>query len=164
MILNNFKNKKKGFVILFAVTISAIILTIAIGVINIAVKEIQFSTSSQKTNQALFIADTAIECALFYDKSNETFIIPVGGDVVIRCMKDDITVTGFSSNEFNVLYNFTLIDNDSQACAKVSILKEDLAEFGVSTKITSKGYNHGAQGGDCTPLENDLERILEVNY
>src|ERR1035437_11163940 len=61
--------KNKGFVILFAVTLSALLLSIALGVANVAFREAKFNTSAKDTNNAFFAADTGAECALYYDKS-----------------------------------------------------------------------------------------------
>ena len=72
------KNKERGFVILFAVTLSSIILSIALGVANIALKEASFSTSARSTNNAFLAADTGAECALFHDRLIDSFF-PVGG-------------------------------------------------------------------------------------
>ena len=51
MIIKKIK-KNRGFVILFAVTLSSILLAIALGVANIALKEIRFGTSAKDTNEA----------------------------------------------------------------------------------------------------------------
>ncbi|KKR62535.1 MAG: hypothetical protein UU01_C0006G0036 [Parcubacteria group bacterium GW2011_GWA2_40_37] len=43
--IQKIKKLKSGFVILFAVTLSALLLSIAIGVTNIAFKELRFGTN-----------------------------------------------------------------------------------------------------------------------
>jgi len=65
MIIKIIKNKyyskkfqyKKGFVVLFAVMLSSIILAITIGIANISIREIKFSTGAKDTNNAFFAAD-----------------------------------------------------------------------------------------------------------
>src|SRR3989344_7795571 len=74
-----------GFVILFAVMISSIILAIALGVSNIAFKEIKFSTSVKDTNDAFFAADTGLECALFNDKTGGDSFAEEDGSGTIAC-------------------------------------------------------------------------------
>src|SRR5688572_19750284 len=71
IIKNRIKNNR-GFVMLFAVTLSSLILSIAIGVATIALREIKFGTSARDSNDAFFAADTGIECALNYDKEEAT--------------------------------------------------------------------------------------------
>src|SRR3989344_2360391 len=92
---HHFSKSGAGFVILFAVTLSSILLAIALGVANIALKEIKFSTSARDTNDAFFVADTGAECALFYDKlSGSSFPIDgVGAPASITCASTDIPVS-----------------------------------------------------------------------
>ena len=52
--------KNKGFVLIFAVTLAAILLSIALGISQIALKEIKFGTSAKDTNDAFFAADTGL--------------------------------------------------------------------------------------------------------
>ena len=67
------KSKKQaGFVILFAVTISSIILDIALGVANISFREMKFSTNVKDSNNAFFAADTGLEYVLMNDKYPST--------------------------------------------------------------------------------------------
>ena len=72
--------KNKGFVILFAVMLSSIFLAIALGVSNIAFREVTFGTSAKDANDAFFAADVGAECALFNDKNltvSELFPSPI---------------------------------------------------------------------------------------
>lgn len=153
----NTKIKNQGFVILFAVTLSAIILSIALGVANIAFKEIKFSTSGRDTDDAFFAADTGAECALYYDKSTQNKF-PVGGPAPanIDCANTSISVTYDTATG---IYNFTIINlgNSGDGCAKVTVKKTAL-----STKIISNGNNNG--GGSCIKALNTVERQIELNY
>ncbi len=130
-----------GFVILFAVTISAILLSIAIGVINIALKEVEFGTSAKDTNEAFFAADTGIEYALFKDKSG-----------------------AYSGASF---WTETIggLGSGMQSCVIVTVTKSSPP---IATTFVSKGYNSGSGGSSpnwtCVPTSNSVERELDVNY
>ncbi|MFZ2149818.1 MAG: LamG domain-containing protein [Minisyncoccia bacterium] len=144
----------KGFVILFAVTISAILLSIALGVANIAQKEIKFGTSAKETNNALFAADAGIECALFYDKSapaNNAFT----GTASMTCGGGSITPTDTGN-----FWSFALVGLGSgQSCAKVTV---DKRIFPITT-IISKGFN--VSNNACSSVNpNQVERELKVSY
>ena len=147
--------KKKGFVILFAVTISAILLAIALGVANIAVKEVKFTTNARDTNDAFFAADTGAECALFNDKFTVNSFPQSGGPTSIQCAGLTINfTTGLPS------WNFIISGLGSgQSCAKVNIVKTFSPN---TTNIISKGYNDG--GALCVQGSNSVERQIEVNY
>ena len=164
------KNKERGFVILFAVTLSSIILSIALGVANIALKEASFSTSARSTNNAFLAADTGAECALFHDRLIDSFF-PVGGPTggearSIVCGSETISVDYDlvdDPDEGNVdTYSFIVNDLGSQgdSCSIIKVEKWRDASP-VKVNITSKGYNIGAAG--CTSTNpNRVERELII--
>ena len=159
MIIKKIK-KNRGFVILFAVMLSSIILSIALGVASIALKEVKFGTSAKFTNEAFFAADTGIECALMNDKfSNSSFVS--SGSGTIQCLGNTITLNGsFPSWNFTV----TGLGSSGEACAKVSVFKDDTTSPpSILTTTISKGYNTGY--ASCSSSNADrLERELKISY
>ena len=118
------QSRKSGFVILFAVTIASILLAIALGVSNIAYKEVSFGTSGKNANDAFFAADTGAECALFYDKLIGTSF-PVGGPATaINCASTSITPS-FSLSGSVSSYDFVIprLGSAELSCAKVNVSK-----------------------------------------
>src|SRR6188472_3700914 len=118
MMTTNKIKKNKGFVILFAVTISSILLAIALGVANIALKEVKFGTSAKDTNNAFFAADAAIELVLFNDKAPTSAYTLVSPE---------------TSHTWNIVV--TGLGSAGGSCAKVTILKTNTP----TTTITSRG-------------------------
>ena len=160
MVKINIKNNNSGFVILYAVMLSSILLAIAIGVADISLKEIKFGTSAKETNEAFFAADTAAECALYYDRSapeNNAFTGTAAATMTCAGDTPTITPSGTPPN----YWSFSLIGlgESGQGCAKVTVDKSALPK----TKIISKGYNNGV-GSNCTPGSNTVERELELTY
>ncbi len=146
MIKERIKKNKKGFVLLFAVTISAILLAVALGVANIALKEVRFSTNARDTNDAFFAADTGIESTLFKDKTTSNYSAP-----------------GSGSNSW--IETIGGLGSVNQGCVKINVTK---IASPVSTTFVAKGYNNGSGGSSpnwtCVPTTNSVERQLEVNY
>jgi len=141
MKINNLQ-KNKGFVLLFAVTVSSILLAIALGVANIALKEVRFSTSARDTNDAFFAADTGIEYTLFNDRTPAFY--PPG-------------LTAFDLAGFGA---------SGQSCAKVTVNKSITPS---TTTIIAKGYNIGGSApgifpASCTPPASAIERELNITY
>ncbi|MES3031743.1 MAG: pilus assembly PilX N-terminal domain-containing protein [Patescibacteria group bacterium] len=150
--------KNRGFVILFAVTISAILLAVALGVGNIAIRELKFSTSAKDTNDAFFAADTGIECALANDKSSGSSFVSSGGQNNVQCLGESIT-----PSESGSVWSFVLsgLGGSEQGCAKVEVNKTD----STTTIVTSKGYNIGADDPTCASSNpNRVERELRTIY
>ncbi len=146
-----------GFVILFAVTLSAIILSITLGIANIALNEIKFGTSAKDTNEAFFAADTGRECALFNDKSTSTiFVSPPTGSM--QCLGRDIPV---DNSDPIWMFNLSGLGSQGHGCAKIKVDKTLL----TSTIITSNGYNNGGDTLDaCNPTANSVAREIKQTY
>jgi hypothetical protein len=165
MIIKKIKNNK-AFVLLFAVVISSIILAVTLGVLNIALKEINFSTSSKDTDDAFYAADTGVECALYYDKD-----ISVLQPFPSRTVQPSMMCAGFVvdenlQNPDDNFWTFSVLGlgSSGKSCAFVSILK-DSGATPAATSIISKGYNVADTTGDnCVPNSKSVERQLEVNY
>ncbi len=147
--------KNRGIAILFTVMISSIILAIALGVANIAYKELSFNTSAKDADDAFFSADTGVECALFYDKSalsDNAFI----GTANMNCANNPVSISSITSS----FWTFTIsgLGNSGQGCAIVTVDKTP-----PGTIIISKGYNNG--DSSCNSLNvNRVERELKVTY
>ena len=154
--------KNKGFVILFAMMISSIILMIALGVINIATKEIKFSSGAKDTNDAFFAADTGAECALEYDRSDNNAFTD-SSSVPMNCAGSNVTLSA-TSPEWNFVVSGTSFIE--KWCAKVKVKKTfDTSDppAVLLTEITSKGYNSGGPTCDQTS-GNNVERELYLSY
>jgi hypothetical protein len=74
MIFQNYKkiifSKPKsttGFAMLFAVLISSFLIMIGISIFSISLKEVMISTSIRDSQTAFYAADSAGECALYWD-------------------------------------------------------------------------------------------------
>jgi hypothetical protein len=129
--------KNRGFVLLFAVTLTAIFLSITLGVASVALKEINFSTSAKDTNDAFFAADSGIEQALYNDK--------------------------LGNYSGTTTWNFIVsgLGSSGQSCANVTV---DKTASPIVT-ITAKGYNIGSSGGLCVSTNpNRVERELATTY
>ena len=141
---HHFSKSGAGFVILFAVTLSSILLAIAIGVANIALKEVKFSTSARDTNDAFFAGDTGIEYALFNDKPPSAYVPNPG-----------------TQQTWNlVIYG---LGSAGTSCSKVTIVKDNTVQPYTSTNITAKGYNIG--DASCVSTNsNRIEREIKASY
>jgi hypothetical protein len=136
--------KNRGFVLLFAVTLAALLLSIALGVSSVALKEVKFSTSAKDTGNAFFAADTGAEQALYNDKST-------------------VNLYGSAPGTWNFIISGLGIDG--KGCAKVNVTKDSPNPPNIRTTIISNGYNTGSAGaGICTPPSNAVERELQTTY
>lgn len=155
---------KKGFILLFAVMLSSIILAVSLGVANIATKESKFATSAKNTNEAFFAADVGAECALYNDKTTiNKFPVPGAATAISSCVGQTPTPTLSNSTATTATYTFIIssLGPSGQGCANITVAKNTTTS--PSVIITSRGYNLG--GSLCNSTSTNLvERQLEVKY
>ena len=164
-------SQKSGMALLYSVVISSIILSIALGVSNIAFREINFSTSMKEGNDAFYAADTAVECVLHLDSSVESQN-PFTG----TCVSNPLCPIRCNNTNFGIGWNaitdpdyviFTMkmtgLGISGQSCA-VATLRKPKTDPTLGSQITSIGYNIHDGSLNCNPVSTSVERMLEVNY
>lgn len=156
------QDSSKGFVLLFAVLISSLVLSISLGIMNIALKEVVLSAAGRESQFGFYSADTGSECAMFWDLKHTGFsesvfptstasVIPGSGVV---CAGTDITqswtivrdaVSGTTRFRLNLSNN---------ACVDVMVQKTV-----TGTRIDSSGFN------TCVMSDaRRVERAIRVTY
>jgi Tfp pilus assembly protein PilX len=161
---NYFAKKNRGFTVLFAVIVSALILAIGISIANITLKQIRISSLGRESQIAFYAADSGSECVIYYDLVEQAFGTSSlsGGATLpstINCFGQEAVVifdpTG-TANSQNATSTVDIRDTTSATglCARVEIGKHDTNGDGYSdrTVILSRGYN---------VCENDPQRLLE---
>src|SRR3989344_7753827 len=61
-------NRKKGFTLLFAALVGALVLAVGMAILGITIKQLALASASKATQQAFYSADAGIECALYLDR------------------------------------------------------------------------------------------------
>ncbi len=159
---------EKGFVILFTVLISSIILAIALGISSIAYKEVVLSSAAKESQYSFFAADTGAECALYWDIQQNVFGATPNTPAV-QCNGISPNFSSGSSSPFA----FTLSLNNDESCAKVTIDKNVPADplnplsTATLTQIRSLGYNAPCavvESGTLTGYEKIVERAIGIDY
>ena len=171
--MNN-TNKQKGFALIFSVIIASILLSVGLAMFSIALKELILSSSGRNSQFAFYAADSAIECALYWDirhpgfgesvfaSSSDSTILPKGSNVF--CNEEDITLTesgwdpgsGWDISDVSSTGATTVFDMKftNDYCATVSVIKSN-----GNTRIDSRGYNTCDLGNP-----RRVERGLRVRY
>ncbi|MBP6925826.1 MAG: hypothetical protein KBC22_02100 [Candidatus Pacebacteria bacterium] len=153
---NMFTKDQHGFVILFAVLISAIILLIGTGILGITVKETILASTARESQLAINAADTGVECVLY----NE-FITP---GQPMNCL-NDVFPAGLATFDFEI-NNTGGVDT----CATTEVsrgpadpLLNPPAGY-EEVKVISRGFNvcNGSNADLSDPLL--LERVYRVKY
>lgn len=74
----------KGFTLLYAIIVTSIILASSLSIISIALRELALTSSARDSQYAFYVANTGLECALYWD------IVGTGDDegVVINARQE----------------------------------------------------------------------------
>ncbi len=170
-------NNDRGFALLFTVLISSLLLAIGATIVSATLKNLVFSSSGRESQFAFYAADSAAECALYYDKAKSAFptTTPATGySWSVTCngvpaSRDDINsyVLDDAGDGPGYQTAFTLSDpqvvaNAPGLCARVVISKTQSDPEDESTQktvIDSRGYNTC----DLNNLRR-IERGLRINY
>lgn len=176
---------ESGFVILFSILISTIILIMSAGIFQIAQKETILSSYSRESQTAFYAADAGVECGLFYDIGLITQT-RFSRDQVNGTLTPDFTCgtdasgnqTTINAYKYNVngvydhVFGFRYASpGDDLGCSFVFVEKNDPAPVNpgdplnpTEVRITAVGYN--TCDGNVPNLEDPtlLERRLSVRY
>jgi len=165
--MTRYSQKKQGFVILFAVLISAVILMIGAGVFSISVKQSILSSAAREAQYAINAADMGLECVL-YDDIQPSGNLNFSPQRVV-CLNDIQTWNP------NAPFKFKIPNpQGGESCAEVTRIATSYTSNEISQglgsvldhKITviSRGFNI-CNGVD--PALNDpllVERVMRADY
>lgn len=178
------KENNSGFVALFAVLVSSILLLMALSISGVAYKEQLLSVNAKSSQYSFMAADTGMECALYWDVKQLWFAAgnsPTGFDCGGSQPEflNDISTPTFFAYKLPVEANVN--GNTVPGCAVFSIDKDyDVTNSDGtvtnSTKIDSRGYNvlcsnieYGVGGSPNLSFQNGagaraVERFLTAQY
>jgi len=149
--------KENGFAILFAILLATLVLSIGMSILNISIKELIISGFSNESAQATYAAQTAVECALYWEKkgmilgplSKANFsnmscgwqIAPT--DQNTRTTANPVYDRGKDTTPAKAFFWFYLSDTaEAGPCARVEVENTyNTTMFFVTQAIRTRGYN-----------------------
>lgn len=158
---------ERGFTLLLAALVSSIVLALGASIFTLAQKEITLSSLGRDSQFAFYAADTAVECALYWDFRYSYFGTSSPPGIDPTCDGQTLNATGRSDT-----YPYTMTSaamelfQDVQPighfCTQVSVTKSLDASSAVRTVIHADGYSVG-----CDSIETSsrtLQRSVELRY
>ncbi len=160
------QKNKKGFALLYTALVSSLLLSLAMSISVIVMKDIRLSSISRESQKAFYAADSAAECALYWDFRKDKFATSTVTTSGANCSGVDIAdsshelpgldydgVAGIGGTNVTK-YQY---DIDGKTCAKVFVYKSSTAP---KTRIEARGYNTSC-GSDSRVK---LERAVRLEY
>lgn len=148
-----------GFVLLFALVVSAIIFFIGAGIFSISFKELLISSISKESQKSIFAADSGVECGLWADTNDK-----LDGSLTNCFSVDTTNVFGWAESSSGVYYD--VYYPESKTCAHVEISYDDTDPQGLKTTIVAQGFNkcNPENGQPITSYAGLAERVYKVSY
>lgn len=149
---------RRGFALLFAILASSVLLSVAVAIWSIALREVVLSSFGRESLSAFYASDSGAECALYWDLKGAfatSTDSPPGAPII--CAEQNITpIPGYRDTR-NAVSSFSL---GAPVCADVTVAKNDSDGDGFSlTTIESRGHNTCDTGNPTY-----VERGLRVTY
>jgi len=152
-------SKNRGVTLLIAITITASLILVSVGMVNLALRKAFLVSASRDSQFAFYAADTGIECAIYWDVKNPSgySAFATSTTSTIFCNQDALN----SNNPIPAIVggpsspSFVLTFLPDPYCARVTVTKFDNG----TTRIESRGYN------TCDATSpNRVERAVRVTY
>ncbi len=160
--------ENRGFTLLLAALVAAIVLSLASSIFTVAQKQLVLSSIGRDSQFAFYAADTAAECALYWDlrPGGPGFPSEDGGEVPgvtcdgVPAENVDIDVQGQRVTTSFDLNLFAQSDHSPLGyCVRVSVQRQ---EANPTTLIHADGYNVDCAQRDTSPRA--LQRSVELKY
>ena len=159
------KTKPRGITFLLAVIVSALALSLSLGISFILLEEFKLATYNKNSFRAFFAADSGADCALYWDFKLQGFMDPAGTyppniPTVLNCLgqvvqSPDLNVTeNVFGSGFGTTTTFLL--NSSNICVTVTVQK-----IGKRTVITSLGKSIACA---VAAKPGTVQRGVEITY
>ncbi len=157
----------RGVTLLVAVILSSVVLSVALALLDVAYKQQLLSSTSKQSQYAFYSADSAMECALYFDQQQNAFdfTAPLPSNNIV-C--NNLPITNYVSTVAAVgggslrttTFNVTCTGSDIRGT--VTIIKSDGTAVCSGTRHTciySTGYSN------CSATDpRRIERGLKVLY
>ncbi len=156
----------KGFALLYTALISSLLLSLAMSISVIVMKDIRLSSISRESQKAFYAADSAAECALYWEFRKGKFATTTAVTSGVTCNGQDIAnpsheLPGLDADGVNGIGGTNLTkyryEVDGKYCAVVFVYKNTTAP---KTIIEARGYNTKCDA----PSRIKLERAVRLQY
>ncbi|OGG73222.1 hypothetical protein A3A38_02410 [Candidatus Kaiserbacteria bacterium RIFCSPLOWO2_01_FULL_53_17] len=149
----------RGFTILLAALVASLVLTLGISVFSIAQKQVVLSSLGRSSQFAFYTADTAAECALYWDIRHDYFSSPSPG-ITPTCAGPDPLDIQVTEGVLGVLpYTMEFEFEPNGYCAHVSVRKSTVDP---RTVIHADGFSTNC--AEISISSRSLQRSVELNF
>ena len=148
---------QRGFTLLIAVVLTAVLLSVGFALLDIAYKQIILSSTARSSQRAFYAADSAMECALYWDQQHNAFSAASALSTV-RCSGFDMSVAVDTTGGVRTS-TFTIPCAGGGSSAVVEVQKGGVCSGSATSCLYARGYN------SCSSSDQRrVERAIKVTY
>jgi Tfp pilus assembly protein PilX len=162
------KNKKKGISLIIALITMTLLLSLSFSIGGIILRQLKLTNINVNSQSSFYAADSALECALYWDASTDgtigvgDFTTAIFGTTTVYTSNNPIKCGPNTSNPLSFTKTVALdiatttfdIDYGQNTCARVQIVKNP-----YRTSIYTSGYNTGLNtAGDACDLNDAVQK------
>lgn len=110
----------RGFTLLVGIILTSVLLAVGLALLDITYKQVTLSSAARQSQYAFYAADSAMECALYWDQQHNAFgyTSPLS---TIRCANTDISLSSsVSGGTRTTTFQTPCVNNQT---ASVTVLK-----------------------------------------
>lgn len=151
----------RGFTLLIAIILASVSLVVGLALADIAYKQVVLSSTAKNSQVAFYRADSAMECALYWDQQFASF--NTMADISIQCENRAVTETKTSISGGGVRTVFDVPCATSGRSATVTVYK--YGSSGSCNAAGSKNCLYVSGYNSCSASDpNRFERAIKVTY
>lgn len=136
----------RGFALLIAVIFMSVMLSFGLALGSLSYKQQILASTATASQYAFYVADAALECALYADQQQDIFVYPASDPTSVPVITCDgstpISATKAWSDSKWIITQRLSLDSDKR-CADVTVYKykEPQLPSNVTTYLFSQGYD-----------------------
>lgn len=164
-------SQQAGFTLLLAALVASIVLALGSAIFSIAQKQLTLSSIGRDSQFAFYAADTAAECALYWDFRRNYFATTTPAGISPDCDHKALALSdsGGKTQPYTFPYTLTYSPIDlftgaspNGRCAQITVTKSLGLTGAVRTVIHADGYSTS-----CASISTNaraLQRSVELHY
>lgn len=142
----------RGFALLIALVLTSVILALGMALIDIAYKQVVLASSAKNSQYAFYNADSALECALYYDQKQGAFFYNSTWNGTVTCSNLAVNMNPPNQTPSARTTTFSIPCASGGTSADVTIIKDP----SNNTNIFATGYS-SCSANDPTRIERGLK-------
>lgn len=153
--------QKRGFTLLIASVVSAIVMTLGVAVVASVKQQLVLSGVAHESEIAFYAADAALECMQDLD-GRGVFDVPRMQSSSINCFGIQATIPAAQSGSSqSAQFSWTM--GDREVCSKIDVYKRIVGGTNVqSAEMHAYGYNTSC--ANITSKSDVVERAILYTY